>query len=427
MKMRWISVLMVGCLTTMAVMGCGASKENTKTGGEKTLTFWKASDATDDWYKQKIEEYNKENSGKYKVEMEIVASSGTFSYDDKVSAAVTSNSLPDIMMVDGPYVSTYAENGLIIPLDDYISQEDKEDLIPGSAQQNMYDGKLYAYSITESSVALYYNKDMMDAAGVEMRMPESPEDALTWAEYEDMAKALTHDGVVGTNIIMDKGEGMIYGLLPFYVSAGTGLISEDGTEAQGYYNNDAAYDAAEFLNELIQNGYANVDPIDNEFANQKAATMLSGSYQLANAKDWEFNWGVTYYPIKEKGAKAASPNGDWVFTVTSNSKEPEAAADFINYVCSKENSAENAKVNAKIPARVSVMEAAEEWSSYPNSIFKEQLLETSYARPRTPVYATLTSEFSDGLFDIFSGADIQETLDTGADAIDKEFKEVYGN
>ncbi len=444
MKRKVVSfIIMAGLIATMAG-GCGttgssesdetsnekkeeaANEEETTSEGEQIISFWKSSDATDGWYEEKNEEFNEQNAGKYKVEMEVVASSGTFSYDDKVSAAVTSNTLPDIMMVDGSYVSTYAENELIIPIEQYIAAEDKEDLMPGALQQNTYDGQLYAYSITESSVALYYNIDMLEAAGIKMRTPEAPEDALTWQEFEEIACALTKDDVVGTNIILDKGEGMIYALLPFYVSAGTNLISEDGTQATGYFNNEAAYEATEFLNNLIQNGYANVDPIDNEFANQKAATMISGSYQLANAESWDFNWGVTYYPIKETGAEAASPNGDWVFTITSSSDKPEAAAGFISFICSKENCAENAKVNSKIPARSSVMEESEEWEKYPNSIFREELLKTSHARPSTPVYATLTSEFSNGLFDIFSGADIQETLDNAAAAIDKEYETVYG-
>lgn len=428
-KKKVLYLVMAGLIMALAC-GCGL-KENSNSDSaenekEQVISFWKSSDATDGWYEEKISEFNKENAGKYKVEMEVVASSGTFSYDDKVSAAVTSKTLPDVMMVDGPYVSTYAENGLIIPIEEYISSEDKEDLMPGALMQNTYNGKLYAYSITESSVALYYNIDMLKAAGIEMRIPENPQDALTWAEYEEIAKALTKDGVVGTNIILDKGEGMIYALLPFYTTAGAELISEDGSVASGYFNSEASYDATEFLNNLIQNGYANVDPIENEFANQKAATMISGSYQLANADNWEFDWGVTYYPIKEAGATAASPCGDWVFTVTSSSKNPEAAAEFISFICSVENSTENARVNSKIPARSSVMEASEEWGAYPNSIFKEQLLETSYARPRTPVYATLTSEFSNGLFDIFSGADIQKTLDEAAATIDKEYATVYG-
>lgn len=428
MKRRVVSMIIVTSMASMLLAGCGSQKESkdTDTGDPQPISFWKSSDATDDWYKEKIEIFNKENEGKYEVEMEVVASSGTFSYDDKVSAAVTSDTLPDVMMVDGPYVSTYAENGLIRPIENYVSQEDKDDLMPGSLQQDSYNDKLYAYSITESSVALYYNKDMMKAAGIEMRVPTGPEDAWTWEEYENLAKALTKDGVVGTNIILDKGEGMIYALLPFYVSAGTELISEDGAKADGYFNNEAAFAATEFLNGLIEKGYANVDPVDNEFANKKAATMISGSYQLANADTWDFDWGVTYFPIKETGSKAASPNGDWVFTITESSAHPDAAAAFIEFICNKENSTENAKVNAKIPARVSVMEEAEEWSEYPNSIFKEQLLDTSFARPRTPVYATLTTEFSNGLFDIFSGADIQETLDAAAETIDKEYADVYG-
>ena len=138
-KKKVLFLVMAGLIMALAC-GCGlkenSSSDSAENEKEQVISFWKSSDATDGWYEEKISEFNKENAGKYKVEMEVVASSGTFSYDDKVSAAVTSKTLPDVMMVDGPYVSTYAENGLIIPIEEYISSEDKEDLMPGTLMQN---------------------------------------------------------------------------------------------------------------------------------------------------------------------------------------------------------------------------------------------------------------------------------------------------
>ena len=46
--------------------------------------------------------------------------------------------------------------------------------------------------------------------------------------------------------------------------------------AEGYVNSEKGVEAATFLNGLIQDGYANVDPIQQEFHNGKCATMLGG-------------------------------------------------------------------------------------------------------------------------------------------------------
>ncbi len=47
-------------------------------------------------------------------------------------------------------------------------------------------------------------------------------------------KKLTKDGVVGTNIIMDKGEGISYVLEQFWISYGTDFVNEERSSADGY-------------------------------------------------------------------------------------------------------------------------------------------------------------------------------------------------
>ncbi len=63
-------------------------------------------------------------------------------------------------------VSYYAANGIHnqFPLDSYYCGRLK-DFMP-STFRLIYDGKLYAIAPTESSVALFYNKDYLDKAGI---------------------------------------------------------------------------------------------------------------------------------------------------------------------------------------------------------------------------------------------------------------------
>lgn len=73
-----------------------------------------------------------------------------------MNAALTTNTLPDVITLDGPNTAAYAKSGVIAPLDEYI--KDQDDLLPSIKQQGTYQGKLYAIGVSESSVGIYYNK-----------------------------------------------------------------------------------------------------------------------------------------------------------------------------------------------------------------------------------------------------------------------------
>ena len=329
--------------------------------------------------------------------------------------------------MDGPTVSVYAANDIIIPLDDMFAKEDWDDFLDSTKNQGTYDGKIYAIGATESSVALYYNRDMLDEAGI--KAPDKLEDAWTWSEFADVAGKLTKDGVMGTNIIMDKGEGLPYVLEQFWISNGTDFVSEDGSKADGYINSQAGVEAATFLNELIQNGYANLDPIQKEFHNGRAATMLGGSWEVATLeKDYpDLNWGVTYFPVADKGGTPTSPTGDWAAAVTRDTQDREAVQEVMNYLFSEDNVTTYAKAISKPPTRQSSYEVLTEYNEYPRSLFKEQLMETGHPRPRTPSYSVLSAGFSEAMVNIFTGVDPKEALDKVAEDTDKDYNKYYAD
>ena len=350
--------------------------------------------------------------------------SNSYAYEDKINSAITSHDLPDILMLDGPNVASYAANGIIIPLDSYVAQEDKDDLVASSLEQNTYNGSLYAMSNTESSVALFYNKDMVEAA--QIQVPDKLEDAWTWSEFYEAAKKLTTDSVAGTNIIMDKGEGIPYVMEQFWISNGTDFTNPEGSKADGYLNSEKGIEAADFLNSLIQDGLANIEPIPKEFHNGKAATALTGCWEVKTLYNEypDLNWGVTYFPVADDGTPS-SPTGDWTMTITVDSQDPEAAAAALNFLTSKENAASYADAQGKPPARKSSYDVLSQYDEMPMAIFKEQLLNTGHARPRTPSYTVLSPQISEAMMNIFTGADVRESLDKAAEAFDKDFEKNY--
>ena len=232
---------------------------------------------------------------------------------------------------------------------------------------------------------------------------------------------------MGTNIIMDKGEGLSYVLEQFWISNGTDFVSEDGTKADGYINSKKGIEAAEFLNSLIQEGYANIDPIQKEFHNEKAATMLGGSWEVATLeKDYpDLNWGVTYFPVADDGGVLTSPTGDWAASVTKDVQDKEAVKEVMRFLFSEENVTSYAKAISKPPTRQSSYDVLTEYNEYPRSVFKEQLMQTGHPRPRTPSYSVLSSGFSEAMLNIFTGVDPKQALDKAAEDMDKDYNKYY--
>ncbi len=425
-----LSMLLVSAMA-MSLTACGSSgggdsaaptsgdsSAGASADGVVNISIWSPTDkeAVEAWWTEKLAEWNAEHP-EIQVSREAIDRSDSYAYENKITTAVTSSDLPDIFFVDGPTVSYYAANGIIVPIDDYFSQEDLSDFVPSTVAQCTYDGKLYAISATESSVALYYNKDYLtecgvDVADIDSRTVDNP---LTWSELEEIAQKCTTDNYVGTHIIMDHGEGLSYALEPMFISNGKDFISDDGSTAEGYVNSPECVETAEYLANLIANGYANIDPIQDEFLNGACATMLGGSWDIAIlGASADFDWGVTYYPVSDNTKKAVSPCGDWSAAISKDCQNVDAAGQFLQWLVNTENTATYAAAIAKPATRNSAYDdpAMAEYADEPLAMIVEQLQNTAVPRPRTPSYSVFSTKYAEAMTNIFSEAASTHTVDT---------------
>lgn len=404
------------------------------------LTIWSPTDtaAIEAWWEEKIAEWNEANPD-IQVSREAIDRSDSYAYDNKIATAVTSNDLPDIFYVDGPQVSYYAANGITVPLDDYFTEEDLSDFVDSAVAQNTYDGSLYAIGATESSVAFYYNKDYLTECGVDVADLDSRtvDNPITWSEFAEIAEKCTTDDYVGAHIIMDHGEGLPYALEPMYLSAGKDYISEDGTTADGYVNSEEAVTTTAYLADMIAKGWANVEPITDEFLNGACATMLGGSWEIATlTENADFEWGVTYYPVNDDTKEAVSPCGDWAAAISKNCENVDAAGQFLQWLMNTENVATYAAAIAKPATRVSAYdeEVMADYQEGNLALIKEQLENTAVPRPRTPSYAVFSSAYAEAMTNIFSDAAstgevdndyIQSELDVVSDTFTDDYETYY--
>lgn len=407
-------IFLVGILS-----GCSSnSKDASSDGGEVKLTMWYPEGDESKAYKEIVKSFNEKYDGKIEAEITFIPRGNKYAYEDKVSAAATSNTLPDLLALDGPNVANYADAGIIQPIDGLI--ENENDIVDSIIKQGTFDGKLYTVGLTESTVALFYNVKMLKDAGI--TPPDTLEEAWTWDEFYEAAKKLTNKekGIYGVNWTLDYGEWIIYFTGPAVWSNGGSFIAEDGSKADGYINSPETVEALEFFQKFTKEGLVNLQPTPTEFEDGKAAMKLMGSWQWAKLQDYpETEWGITYYPRSPKG-KQVSPSGDWNWGISKDTKHKEEAAILLNYMMEKDNVIKVARVANKPPATKSAFAEMTEWNEYPLNILKDQVLHTAHPRPSTTAYPVLSTKYGQAVQNIFLGADVKKELDKVAKEVDKE-------
>ena len=393
-------ILTVGMLSAN-IYGCSSSNNATEDGVAK-ITVWtqEGQVVEQEYYKNAIEQFNELYAGEIEASLQMIPRGNGYEYENKINAAATSGSLPDIIAMDGPSVANYADSGIIVPIDEYFTEDKLEDFVPSIIKQGTVDGQLYALGAAESTVVLFYNKDVLDAAGIQA--PTTLEDAWTWK---------TND-MYGINLDWDLGEGQIYAFAPMIWSNGGELLSEDGKKIDGYLNSDKSIEALEFYQKFAVEGLINLQPLPNDFEEGKSAMYLMGSWEIQTIEESypDFNYGITYYPKFSESSKVVSPSGDWCFGITSGSENQEAAAKLLEFLTSAEEVEEYCSAISKPPARISVFDNMEEYQDENKKVIKEQVINTAHPRPISTSYPVLSSEFASALQDIRTGVDVKDAL-----------------
>ncbi|MBZ5215292.1 sugar ABC transporter substrate-binding protein [Bacillus paralicheniformis] len=428
---RWLFGIF-SLLLMFAMWGCSNSKSANSQDG-KTLTMWvHVSDDSEEGkvYQKRVDAFNKKYASEnVKAKVDFIPRSGNGGgYEDKVNAALTTNTLPDVITLDGPNTAAYAKSGVIAPLDEYI--KDQDDLLPSIKQQGTYGGKLYAIGVSESSVGIYYNKKMLKDAGVDLKTLPTVENPWTWDEFLELCKKLKnkYDKPAIDMQLQSKDEMLTYALLPFVWSAGGDILSKDGKKAEGVFNDKLTAEAMTFIQTMLKEGYTTRTPVKQAFETEKYPMKMSGVWTVT---DMETNfpnvdYGVMPYPVSPKTKKLVSPSGSWQFAMTQTSENKEWSAKLVDWMTNKESNLELSRSIAALPVRYSSEKVmAKEFSDEMN-VFLQQLKETGHARPVTPAYPQVTRAFQQAIDDISffdQHQDIQSVLDTRAkemqSAIDK--------
>ena len=425
---KGVILSMVAALSLGLLTGCsgGSSSKTSKEAASKDdVKVWvQFSDETAEGkaWEQVVQNFNKKYKGKYKVVTEYIPRSGSGGgYEDKVNAAITTNSLPDVITLDGPNTAAYAKSKVITPLDDYLKDNNMEDVLDSIKQQGTYDGKFYAFGYSESNVGIYYNKKMFKEAGIDESSLPTLKKPWTWNEFKAVSKKLKdHFKEAAIDFRLNSNDEMLpYAYMPLIWSNGGSVVNEDGTKAEGYFNSKESTQAVQFIQDLVKEGYTTVSPVEKGFETGQYPMVLSGSWTIAdlqtNYKDIDF--GILPYPVSNKTKKLVSPSGSWQLAVTTKSNKKDAAAEFVKFATNTESSEILSLGNSVLPIRKSTIKNIKDKVSEPMRFLMEQNAATAHARPVVVAYPQVSRSFQQAMQDISyyeENPDVQKVLDSRA-------------
>jgi len=344
------------------------------------------------------------------IKMEVTTSDGL---PQRVLTALQSGSAPDIIEVQHGWVNGYAQNGLVLPLDDTI--QDKEDYASAALDYVGWDGTLWAIPYRIETHGVIYNKAHYKAAGLD---PDKP--PQTWDELNAAGKALSKDGRFGFAITGGGEVGnTIFRSLPFIWMNGGGIVSDDLKTA--IVNQPAAVEAVTFYTDFYKNGVSPTSTLENDgtanrrlFIAETVSTYQSGQFDIGSIRKENANIDIGVMQIPHPaGKETAAILGGWSFVVPKDAKNPDEAKKFLQFLNTSEN---QGFFTDTFPARVSAMSLPR----FDDPILANFKAMLPHGRP-VPIHKSwvqITQAYFDGIQRILLGEQsVQESMDQANEEI----------
>lgn len=394
MKMKKVlaAALSLACASTLFA----ATAVTASAADKKEVVIWDyfETDAQKQMMQSLIDEFNA-SQDEYEASHVYVPFAD---YEKQLTLGIASGELPDLVILDGCGMASFIQLGLFGDISD--ADINWDEYMEGPMESTMLDGKHYGIPFATNCTALFYNKDLFDAAGIDY-----PDENTTWDEFHEMAKALTKDGVSGFgNAATNTDEGTFQCLQWLYTAGGSYTDIEDGV------------DAYKLMQEMIEDGSWTKEcvnwtqsDVNNNFMAGNLAMQQNGPWQIpgieANAPD--LNYGVTVLPKKDADSEQATSilGGENMGVV--NKDDTSGAEAFLKYYDQTDVMVGAMKQYGSYPPKT---EAAKDsyWTDDPiQKAFLTQI-DTSIPRGPSAAWPSYSSAIQTGFQEVMTSAKTPE-------------------
>lgn len=340
----------------LAGLMAGVSSFAATSANAVEIEYWQyVFDTRVDAMNQLIQRFQEENPG-------ITVKQTTFPYADyqtRLVAATMARSGPDVVQLFYGWTDQFVRGRVIQPLssETFPHDEIESEFFPIVSAMKR-DGEYYGLPTAVRSLALFYNKNLFEEAGLD---PEAP--PTTLEELVAAAKAIAQTDAAGNmstaGMTLDMaGQDHQWWREVLIRQFGGAPYNDDHTEVA--YNSEAGIAALEFytnlqlVEEVGTRGF--MDEGQAAFRAGRAGMTIDGTFRLGSFSTIEdFEWGVTELPANDEGVRSnyASYFANAIGS-GAEGEELEAAEKFLAYISSPEAMELWLEVVGELPARRSV-------------------------------------------------------------------------
>lgn len=352
-------------------------------------------------YQKCIDDFNNAyRSQKIKASITYVAQTQGV---DKYESTITNlygqgeGKLYDIISFDAPKCAGYARSGIFTDMTDLLGDY-VDEFIPASV--NRYNNKVYGLPIQEASAGFFYNKKILNSAGIsDTEIDNYKINGWTFEQFNEVCKKLKNKGKTPVDMqLYSTEETATFFLYPFGNAAGGEYVSEDGKTVTGYLDSAETKAGFQFIKDCINSGYTGYGIGSKEFLTTENVGMyLSAGWDIPiirekYADNFKGGWGILPYP-HAAGKPAVSATGSWSFAITNNGvRDKSAAVELIKWMTSDENAQTITAATGMIPAKSTIHPDYDATS--PEGVLYNQLVNTGKPRPVMAAYADFSAEFN---------------------------------
>lgn len=347
-------------MTASMLAGCGSdsSSEGDKNSeGKTTLTFW--CHQNEPWvksYEEMAEKFEKENP-EYTVDVQDYPYDV---YNEKIQTAITSSTAgPDIIAVWGGMAPNFIGTDALSEVPEDLAKELDEDYMEPTVGSYKKNGKYYGvpmeYNLEYGGMVV--NKKLFDEAGLSY--------PTTWEELRNVSGSVS---VQNGDLVEMKGfemfdtDSLICNYLAMILQQGGQYLEEDDSV------NFATTDGVTAMNEIldmIKNGECDLTHLTdgeycfNDVYQDKGYMASVGSWAIGEGTDTydlEYGTDFEYVSVPQYGSQMAfASETGWGLIVPENSKNKDAAWEFISFFSEPENLVEHNIACSQLPPRKSLL------------------------------------------------------------------------
>lgn len=306
-----------------------------------------------------VEAFHARHSG---IHIELTHVPSDRDYRTRLATEFAAGDPPDISLMNYRRYAAFAANDLLEPIGPYLDQSDliqPDDFYPIALQGYYWQGVLTCLPQNLSSLVVYYNQDLFDAAGVAY-----PPDKWTWDDFVATAKALTQD-TNGDGQIDQYGLGMeisLYRLAPFIWQNNAPLVDDPVHPTRLTLNRLPTVEVvAWFVNLRQRHGVVpgrveeTAQDSESRFVAGTTAMFLDSRRSTPTFREIDrFTWDVAPLPQGKRPAGIVHSDAYCLSKTTANK---EAAWTFIEFANSVEGQTIIAQTGRTVPSLIAVAES----------------------------------------------------------------------